>query len=492
MSQKELGNRILIVDDHEDFLQILQSALTAAGYEAVSSSDGESAKALFDLGGIDLILTDLHMPKKGVSGLDLLAHVKSLLPTPVVLMTGFAQVLETHRAHELGADDFLAKPFNTEELLSVVSKYVRPQAKGAFTANFTSPDSSPTTLPSLPPPPARASDSSPGLVSEAESSPNWQQDQFCKISIEEFVSGKTIQYDIFVRLSDAKFVKIAHRGEDIPLEKIRVYQARQIRDLYLRKEDFRRYVGFNLKITQSMGQNDQVSMAKRLKFVRHTQAVIMESLFFTEVDPESFAAASTLVETTVALVADNQAMYELLEGLSSHPDALYAHSLGVSLYSLMIARALKWNSSAANFKVALGALLHDIGKKDMDPALLRKARADLTAAELHLLDTHPARGREVLSAVEGVPEDILQIVSQHHENRLGTGYPERLPLNRLNPLGRLVAVANEFCNLVIEGGTGPLLSPAEAFRRLSVLKKDTLDPDFVAALGRIFRTVPSG
>src|SRR5690606_5884100 len=104
--------------------------------------------------------------------------------------------------------------------------------------------------------------------------------------------------------------------------------------------------------------------------------------------------------------------------LNSHADFVYAHSLGVSTYGVMIARVMGWRSAPSLFKVAIAGLFHDIGFKELDRELLEKPRITHTAAERKEYETHPTRGAELLSQVGNIPLDVIQVASQHHEDVL--------------------------------------------------------------------------
>ncbi|MFJ5259018.1 two-component system response regulator [Streptomyces sp. NPDC088387] len=106
--------RILIVDDHEDTLYALESALAPLGYLLARATSGDEALKHVLRGGVGLLLLDVRMP--GVSGLDVVRYLRRLEQTqhiPVVLLTGFGPDQElTAAAFELGVADLLIKPID--------------------------------------------------------------------------------------------------------------------------------------------------------------------------------------------------------------------------------------------------------------------------------------------------------------------------------------------------------------------------------------------
>ena len=111
--------RILIVDDEAIIRDLCARALK--GYEVLQAGDGEEALHIFEKGGIDVILTDVMMPK--MDGIELLRRLKEKEPTLVVIvMTGFAEKDIILNALKADADDFISKPLNLLQLKTAVDK----------------------------------------------------------------------------------------------------------------------------------------------------------------------------------------------------------------------------------------------------------------------------------------------------------------------------------------------------------------------------------
>jgi DNA-binding NtrC family response regulator len=111
----------LVVDDAPDTLEVLQRNLKAAHYEVHTAPGVAEAIQILDAAPIDLVITDLKMPK--ASGLDLIRHVReNLRDTAVIMMTGYASIESAVAAVKEGAEDYLPKPFTDEELLDAVRR----------------------------------------------------------------------------------------------------------------------------------------------------------------------------------------------------------------------------------------------------------------------------------------------------------------------------------------------------------------------------------
>ena len=115
--------RILVVDDDPAIRESLARELRAAGYDVATAVDGEEGEAAAARGQPDLVLTDLAMPSK--DGFALIAAVRSRSGTPIVVISVHQQDPDKVRALDLGADDYVTKPFSVPELLARVRAQLR-------------------------------------------------------------------------------------------------------------------------------------------------------------------------------------------------------------------------------------------------------------------------------------------------------------------------------------------------------------------------------
>jgi two-component system response regulator HydG len=121
MAQQSEKKRILVVDDAPTTLEILQRNLTTQGYLVFTAPGVEEAIKVLDSTSIDLVITDLKMPK--VSGLDLIRYVReNFKDTEIMMITGYATVEGAVKAVKTGAEEYLSKPFTDEELFSAVER----------------------------------------------------------------------------------------------------------------------------------------------------------------------------------------------------------------------------------------------------------------------------------------------------------------------------------------------------------------------------------
>lgn len=114
---------ILVVDDERAIRRLLRMYLTDAGFTVTEAADGREALEQLRRGGIDLILLDVMIPE--VDGFEVTRRAREIAPVPIILVT--ARSDETHRVTglELGADDYVTKPFSPMEVVARVKAVLR-------------------------------------------------------------------------------------------------------------------------------------------------------------------------------------------------------------------------------------------------------------------------------------------------------------------------------------------------------------------------------
>jgi HD-GYP domain-containing protein (c-di-GMP phosphodiesterase class II) len=94
----------------------------------------------------------------------------------------------------------------------------------------------------------------------------------------------------------------------------------------------------------------------------------------------------------------------------------------------------------------------------------------MTFDELQAYETHPFRGMEILRTVQSVTDDVISIIYEHHENALGQGYPRKMRDLRMNPLSKVVALADQFVELTLRNPNCPIPKPAyDAMKYIEVV-----------------------
>jgi len=121
--------RILIVDDDAELIELLRDYLVEEGFETAAAGDGESGVAAALAGAPDLVVLDVMLPR--LNGFDALRRIREGSAVPVIMLTARGQEVDRIVGLELGADDYLPKPFNPRELVARIHAVLRRQGDRA-------------------------------------------------------------------------------------------------------------------------------------------------------------------------------------------------------------------------------------------------------------------------------------------------------------------------------------------------------------------------
>jgi DNA-binding response OmpR family regulator len=115
--------RILLVDDEQSIQTLLSYPLRKEGYDVVQATDGRQALDRFEEGGFDLVVLDLMLPK--VDGLEVCRQMRSRSAVPIIMLTAKSEEIDKVVGLELGADDYITKPFSMREFSSRIKAALR-------------------------------------------------------------------------------------------------------------------------------------------------------------------------------------------------------------------------------------------------------------------------------------------------------------------------------------------------------------------------------
>lgn len=122
------NKRILIVEDDEDISMVEEAYLESAGFETKIIAEGTSVGALLEKEQFDLILLDLMLP--GKSGYEICREIRDQIDIPILMVTARNESVDKIRGFGLGADDYIAKPFDPAELVARVHANLRQYERG--------------------------------------------------------------------------------------------------------------------------------------------------------------------------------------------------------------------------------------------------------------------------------------------------------------------------------------------------------------------------
>ncbi|MDQ1192013.1 two-component system OmpR family response regulator [Brevundimonas vesicularis] len=132
MSQTSAAPVLLVVDDDREIRNLLSDHLEQHGFRTVKAADGRAMKAALEAGPVDLVVLDLNLPDE--DGLSLCRGIRAASKTPVIILTARGDPIDRIVGLEMGADDYMAKPFEPRELVARIRTVLRRTGGEATTS----------------------------------------------------------------------------------------------------------------------------------------------------------------------------------------------------------------------------------------------------------------------------------------------------------------------------------------------------------------------
>ena len=168
---------------------------------------------------------------------------------------------------------------------------------------------------------------------------------------------------------------------------------------------------------------------------------------------------------------------------------IYLHALNVAVLSMTLAKELGLPAELVQF-IGMGAIFHDVGLNEIPTTILNNPGL-LTKAEREFREMHCHYGVEI-GRKAALPAPVLRIIQQHHELFDGSGYPQKLKGEAIDPLARVVSLINAYDNLCNPPNIAHALTPHEALSSMFAQQRNRFDPRFLQAFIRFMGVYPPG
>lgn len=286
--------------------------------------------------------------------------------------------------------------------------------------------------------------------------------QFTSVPIDAFYSAKAVLFDVFVKLSSGRYVKILHAGDMFSKERIDKYKnEKKVSELFFYKKDAKKYVKFSNFLAGQLTESKRVSTATKVNLLKNVSEKFVENAFTEGVKPQVVEQCREICANIYKMIESSKDLNRILREYDAFDPNAFSHSYAVTMYASMIIGQFEWQSKTTIEMTALACMFHDIGKMKLPKDLLHKLEADQTDEEKMLVRTHPEVGAALLANERSIPNAVRQIILQHHERFDGTGYPSGIKGQKILTLANIVGLADTFYYCVLNS---PEKKPVPALR----------------------------
>ncbi|MCW5624122.1 MAG: HD-GYP domain-containing protein [Burkholderiales bacterium] len=195
-----------------------------------------------------------------------------------------------------------------------------------------------------------------------------------------------------------------------------------------------------------------------------------------------------VVESITASILRNSGALIGLSQIKNADEYTFLHSVSVCTLMVAFCRSLKLDAETTR-QAGIGGLLHDTGKMKTPLSILNKP-GKLTDEEFAVIKRHPQDGYDVLLQTEGIGQTPLAITIQHHERMDGSGYPNRMPGETIDPLAQMAAIVDVYDAITADRCYHKGMQPADALRKIFEWSKFHFNPQLTQAFLRCIGIYP--
>ena len=431
---------ILVVDDDIATRSLIVDAIGQSGnYTVIEACDGIEGLERLGENHFDLVICDVMMP--GMNGMDLLDRIREINPTThVILITAYPTIDLTVSAIKTGAVDFLAKPFNIDDLLCKVDVYLRAKTMFGEYNNQTTPSVLTNKISDL--------STRSYIYDTIEHTRNNDEifQEMVNLAI-KVIGGEACSILLYDK-DHQDFDAIVVKGVSQSLFKSVIIQS-----LYpILKETVRRKDPLLLNLIENTAYSSVICAPLKMRDqVFGVIALSGKSNEHVYTERDLYYIQS--IANRASLNIENRLLYEslymnLLSTFQSLVTSIQArdyyteeHSIRVKALVIKIAEAMNCSSDEIE-SLKIAATLHDVGKISVpDNILLKPGR--LTDEEFDVIKNHPVIGENILKPLPILDTERL-IIRHHHERWDGKGYPDGLHGSDIPFLSRIITVVDAF------------------------------------------------
>ena len=237
------------------------------------------------------------------------------------------------------------------------------------------------------------------------------------------------------------------------------------------------------------------SLAGELMAMRHTRQHMLNSVqdilqTLAKTGGMAVEQVNQLTQDIIAETLDHEEAYIALIRTREFSPALYDHALAVSTLAVLLGRAVELNETELQHRASAG-LFHDAGLIKI-PESIHRPLQQLSESELGVFQSHPRRGLEFLTQQSNLSDEVQTLISEHHINLDGSGYPANLDPTTIHTSSRILRLVDEYDELLSGQHTGKSQSVRAALQSLYQQgKKGVLDAKLVASFITLIGIYPT-
>jgi HD-GYP domain-containing protein (c-di-GMP phosphodiesterase class II) len=298
---------------------------------------------------------------------------------------------------------------------------------------------------------------------------------YTPINLSVLVPRERLTFNLYLKVAqkgsqDFAYPPFLKQGEAWDRQWLDLLTQKGIDRLYFLDEDLEKVIAYLNNYMQLLRHESSQATQQLLAVFAEQLNFSIRRVFQSPRFGPAVQKAQTLVEDLIDSLQQDPASIRLVWKVLYHDYNLYNHSINLCLLGTAFMLFLK-RSSKESRDLGMAGLLHDIGMTRVPQEIIVK-EGPLTPGERIEINQHPALGHRLLSkgtSLAYVPNEVLRLALEHHENADGSGYPLGLPLNRQHPWTRILRLLDSYESLTVNRPFRVAYKPFEAIKMLREL-----------------------
>lgn len=303
---------------------------------------------------------------------------------------------------------------------------------------------------------------------------------------------RVLDFNIYtVRSSDNTPVLLA--GKDSGITNLKeTLRRKQLGQLFVDKKDYKLFQLFMEDSISAMIDDTAIPLQKKSEVIYTCAKEIMVDVFDNPRSGKNLQRAKNISDNIIRFALTSYESIPSILRLGSRDYYTFSHCVNVSVFFVGLWMMIGNGSEQDLQECAMGCLLHDVGKSEIDNRILNK-RGKLTDAEFEVMKGHPQLGYNLMKG--NVPERSLEVILHHHERANGRGYPHGLREDKIGDCVKVATIADVYDALTTER---PYANARTPFKALMLMKEEMVGhfehkkfTEFVTFLGGQINGNPS-
>lgn len=294
------------------------------------------------------------------------------------------------------------------------------------------------------------------------------------LKVINLVPGMILGQDVLLPKSGATLLAANTILSDEMIRRIEAFQIREV----------------VIKDTVSTEEEEESKLLPILSKQHHQAIAAVEELITGTKDyPLEERVVQGLVSDLLEQLELDSDVLLNLSHLKSYDNYLFSHSVNVSILAILIGEALGYSKEELNL-IGTAALLHDLGMMKVPSGIWRK-KGMLSLEEMDEIKKHPEYGAKLLVGAGNFPEEVREVVIEHHERVDGSGYPKGLKGKEISFKARIIGITDVYDACISQRPYRNRLTPRQALQ-IIFLGKEKYDPDILKTFISVMAIYPIG